>query len=164
MKITYFTICRIALVAFIMLLTAANGVAQTNLIVEYKDQTKQTFSLGETGRIYFEDSNLFIDEGSGIAVNIELKNIQKLLINNDIASVIDHFAGDKLYIYPNPANDFLNIVSSVSENLNIAVFSLSGKIVLQTLLNGSGQVDVSRLIPGFYVIKINDSTFKFSKQ
>lgn len=63
-------------------------------------------------------------------------------------------------IYPNPANDFLNIEYNLEDQTNNAflqIIDISGKIVLKNNLhsyNGSELIDVSMLKKGIYIVQL----------
>lgn len=57
-------------------------------------------------------------------------------------------------VYPNPATDVLNIVSS-EEIANVTIVSLDGKIVATTT---NSTVDVSQLISGMYVYEVKTTS------
>ena len=63
-------------------------------------------------------------------------------------------------IYPNPVKDELNIELNGQAVLGITIFDLSGKIVLNNQNNRQGQVriDLSKLMPGAYVMQILGSS------
>lgn len=65
---------------------------------------------------------------------------------NDIA-----FGADELKAYPNAVTDFLNIETSVSENLEITIYNTLGKLVDRT--NGT-RVDMSDLSSGLYIVNV----------
>ena len=64
-------------------------------------------------------------------------------------------------IYPNPANDVINIVSSslsMSEK-NVAILDVSGKVLLAKNFNGAQVVlSISSLSMGYYLISINSNS------
>ncbi|MBT7826984.1 MAG: T9SS type A sorting domain-containing protein [Bacteroidetes bacterium] len=58
-------------------------------------------------------------------------------------------------IFPNPAQDILNIEVDRLENSDISLFDVSGRKVLNTKINNfSNQIDISGLSNGFYSIEI----------
>ncbi len=64
-----------------------------------------------------------------------------------------HFA-----IYPNPTNsDVINIKSNLSGDLNVAIFDVLGKQVVNTSLAGS-TLNISELNSGVYIVKITQGT------
>ena len=59
-------------------------------------------------------------------------------------------------MYPNPVSNGKVYISSKNDsNKEVIIFDLLGKKVLQTMLN-SRELNVSNLIPGVYIIKINE--------
>ncbi len=70
---------------------------------------------------------------------------------------------DEIKIFPNPANDKLNISisSNVSEQTEIGVFDQTGRKILATVTNYDGHspimLDVSRLSDGFYLLSVRNS-------
>ncbi len=60
-----------------------------------------------------------------------------------------------LNIFPNPANDVLNITSNSTADKNVQLFDLTGKKVLD--VTTVSQVSVSTLKAGIYVAKINEA-------
>ncbi len=57
-------------------------------------------------------------------------------------------------LYPNPANDMVNISSKINGDKNIVVYNVLGKQVINTNLAGE-RLDVSALSSGVYIVKIN---------
>lgn len=63
------------------------------------------------------------------------------------------------HIYPNPASQTLYLsTTSPSENINIVLYDISGRVILQQSINPSvTALDVSMLPPGYYLLKVTDS-------
>lgn len=64
-------------------------------------------------------------------------------------------------IYPNPANDYLNI-AGVEDGTPVRIIEYSGRIVLDGSI--TGQLDITSFAPGMYCIQIGDITKKFIVQ
>lgn len=61
-----------------------------------------------------------------------------------------------LSLYPNPvSNGKVYITSKSDSNKNIIIFDVLGKKVFQTTMN-SKELNVSNLLPGIYIIKIDE--------
>lgn len=76
-----------------------------------------------------------------------------------VHDIITHIP--QLKTYPNPAKDFINI--EIPENLNdasIMIFDLTGQKVLEFKIQNKKEftIDVNELIPGLYIINIENST------
>ena len=66
-------------------------------------------------------------------------------------------------IFPNPANDILNITTTASNAKNLAV-DIYGKLIMKEQLIDNLQLDIKHLESGIYFIKIENKTLKFIKQ
>ena len=138
--------------------------AQTEMIVKLKDGTEQNFSISEKGKVYFSEKNLMIEEEKDNPISIELSIIRKLTFRTLSSSGIEtSIENNGIIIYPNPARDYIRIVNSESEKMNIKLFSFDGKLVWQGETTINEEINVSRFPSGFYVIKVNEKTFKFCK-
>lgn len=60
-------------------------------------------------------------------------------------------------VYPNPANDFVNIQSLKPDVIaQVSVFDVSGKKIIDTSMFGQTFIDTKKLNAGIYIIKIED--------
>ncbi len=66
-----------------------------------------------------------------------------------------NIAGHEVEIYPNPVAEYLTVSSTLSE-LNYTLIARDGSIVKQNVLN-NGQIDMSELSSGVYLLRIQDS-------
>ena len=65
-----------------------------------------------------------------------------------------------LHIYPNPAKGIVNVLSGCGGRETMNVYSMDGRMVHQSVINGSGTVDVSNWNRGVYIIQIGSRTGK----
>ena len=66
-------------------------------------------------------------------------------------------------IYPNPANNFVNITSQFSGNKNVAVYDVLGKQVINTTIS-SDRLDISNLTSGIYMLNITQNGVSSTKK
>jgi hypothetical protein len=59
-----------------------------------------------------------------------------------------------LKIYPNPTKNILNITTDLNSTKNVEIYDMVGKKVL--VENTQGQLDVSSLVTGMYIVKITE--------
>jgi len=72
---------------------------------------------------------------------------------------INNITGNvQIKIYPNPANDVLNFVWNVNQVAELNVYDLTGTLVKTYICNGNplNQLDIRKLIPGTYMVRITD--------
>lgn len=89
-------------------------------------------------------------------------------LNETFLSVSDLKLKEKLSIYPNPAQDFIQLKGNTSKDSKIKIYGLDGKLVKTTDVK-SGKIEVSELPPAAYFIEVSDSkmtkeTTKFIKK
>ncbi|MFD0861552.1 glycoside hydrolase family 9 protein [Sungkyunkwania multivorans] len=71
----------------------------------------------------------------------------------------------ELLLYPNPTTQQLNIKLADHEELQVTVYSLDGKSLLNTdLKDGVDAIDVSMLTNGLYIVKATTGNVTFVKQ
>ena len=71
---------------------------------------------------------------------------------------------DQVAIYPNPVKDVLNIDLKTNQG-EVKIFDLSGKVIKTASVNKSGSVDVSKLSKGLYIVEITmNGTSKVTKK
>ncbi|WP_027387458.1 reprolysin-like metallopeptidase [Chryseobacterium gregarium] len=97
----------------------------------------------------------------------EIEDYNVVITGNSLAT--NDIAGPKndIQIYPNPVSDILNI-TKVSDKASYKIYSAAGQLVRQGNIN-RGQINVSELIKGNYVITIEEKgkeafTSKFIKK
>jgi len=67
-------------------------------------------------------------------------------------------------IYPNPANNILNIEAEISKPAHIEIYNLSGnKIFSQLMMETNHSINISNFASGIYFIKVGNSVQKFVK-
>jgi hypothetical protein len=62
-------------------------------------------------------------------------------------------------VYPNPAKDKLNIIVDNGDNnvsLQYTIMNMLGNVVLQGNMGREGAVDISRLVPGNYIVAVHN--------
>lgn len=77
------------------------------------------------------------------------------------------FTTDQLIAYPNPVNDALWLNQALTPDARVNIVDNNGRSVV-VRPNGNGQLDVSGLRPGFYLLRLaqggHSSTIRFIKQ
>jgi len=83
-------------------------------------------------------------------------------VDFDTTASVDEIFSSDVSIYPNPASQFINITSNVDIN-KVEVYNILGKKVLGTL-NFKGNLDVSSLSKGMYMLKLTSGNSVASKK
>ena len=77
----------------------------------------------------------------------------KLKYQTNVNSSEEIFA-NKIEIYPNPAEDFLNVKINNDRNYTINIIGIDGKIYLNKTENSNSQINIENLSSGIYFIEI----------
>lgn len=83
-------------------------------------------------------------------------------LNRSLASVDEVSLEDETKIYL--ANNFLNLSSTVKENLTYTVVSITGQVVSQGTFTSNKQVDLNGVAKGIYAVIVTNGTEKVTKK
>jgi hypothetical protein len=82
---------------------------------------------------------------------------------------INEMKANEVYLYPNPANNQVNVVlqNNIASESNLRVFNIAGKLLNETTLAANTlqtTLDVSNFSNGIYVVEITNKTDKINKK
>ncbi len=118
--------------------------------------TTFNFTASTSKVVIYVRAPLAVDSANEVFYdNIELRAVTAASVENVFAS--------KLRVYPNPANQFVNI-SSEREINKVNVYSLTGKRVITTSTLNNNRLDVSNLSSGIYMMKLTSGNLTASKK
>ena len=69
-------------------------------------------------------------------------------------------AGFEINVFPNPASDYLSVevITDKQKDLEISLFDLNGKIILQKQMTGNKQtVNMQNYSPATYILKVTEN-------
>jgi len=72
-----------------------------------------------------------------------------------------------LSLYPNPTQGQFNISynDTISGKINVQIFSLSGKLIKQTVLeNENNSVNLNGILSGIYLVKVSSNESQVTKK
>ena len=89
---------------------------------------------------------------------IPLDNLGDTLTILDTTAGISNvtLAGSEITLFPNPAENVLNVTMSSARIYTLSVLSAEGKTVLSEKINGNTQLNVSQLAQGLYLLRFSD--------
>ena len=101
-------------------------------------------------------SNISFSKGTALVIALK-ENLGITLSNSDTENNSNLFK-----IFPNPINRFHSIIIKGNQIEKIKLFSVSGKLLLETHYNGLSQteLDLKNLTSGFYILNINDKIIR----
>lgn len=154
-----------SILAFILCIGIYIGLnAQNVVVVENNDNTTQTFALGEQGEMLFTENNdsLVVRISENDYTSFLLSEISKIYFVY-VSSVSEIDVQNTMFVYPNPARDFIKIANNSQENQILSIYSIDGRMLVKQNYSANEGIDISSLKEGLYIVKLNGQTFKFSK-
>lgn len=140
----------------------AQTIHTTNLTVVYSDNQEDSFFENVTQFAFSGDDLVISQNGNTTSINRSL--IRKITLEDVATTSIETYDENaKIFIYPNPTSDKLNMSSETEQQVLVSIFSLNGQKLMQQRMSTSESIDVSSLSKGIYIIKINETSYKFSK-
>ena len=116
---------------------------------------------GNWDDVYIDDITITASTSimNGPIKMVNVKDTGKKLAAVDMA--------DEITLYPNPANDVLNVIADVEkdESSEVSIYNTSGEMMQHVVLQaGKEQIDISKLHPGIYIVKVSIGDETYSKK
>lgn len=136
--------------------------AQSTLYVKEKSGTQTAFALSGIRKLNFPDSSVTITKTNAGAQNYSLGSVRFLSFKNYFTGIPNPGSNqnDALKLYPNPANDILQIeyTGDQSNSLTMEILDLQGRVLLKSYLqNRKTSIDVTNIKAGIYLCRLQDS-------
>jgi len=89
-----------------------------------------------------------------------------VFLNDRFTLGVDEQSIESIGIYPNPVTNQLNFKGTFNSDLEVSVYDVLGKRIINTSIKFGESLDVSKLNNGLYIIKFEgyNNTFKFVKK
>ncbi len=75
------------------------------------------------------------------------------IVGKRIATDISESQSPKLFLYPNPASDYI-VLSNLNNQNHIAIYSIEGKIMYSSLYISEEKISISSFPKGLYFVKV----------
>lgn len=129
---------------------------------------------GTGGQVaYFALNNTFNNQYFTQTVNFPVASVefnyeyQILEKNSTVAQdntlAISEAGKDAFALYPNPAKNELNL-KGIDQATDFTIYFIDGKLVRKGTYQPEKPVNISELVPGTYIFRINDKKIKFLKK
>lgn len=154
---------RKTIILLIASLCYQNLSAQVTVSVETLTQGTARYNFDPSGEIYFSGDRLVLMESlltaNTVAYNID--DVAKVSFEGDFEG-INPIARAELSLHPNPARGHVAISGIGSTPQRIDIYSAAGLLMLSQLCSDGQNLDISRLSPGLYFVRISGVTLKLS--
>lgn len=144
-------------------LCSFSAQAATTVSILSKSGESSSYSVSETGKLYFEGDKLMITEKSGAkSVAVDVSTIRKVTFKSGSVGV-EGQASDAIAFaaFPNPVKDVV-FLAGVNGGENVSVYNANGALVGEYTYAEEG-INLSSLPSGAYVISVSGKSVKISK-
>jgi hypothetical protein len=133
---------------------------ETGTDLDFSTSTTQTVVVNFSTAGFVKDNCEFV-----VFVQHDAEKVVTQTMKVDVSSIvgIEELEGQQVSIYPNPATDYVQVLSSGKGDVNI--YDITGKLVMTSRINNPTEVlDISKLAKGVYVLKTSTSDKVFTKK
>ena len=140
-----------------------HGAAQsTQMHVVMNDETVQTYAIGESDRIYFEDNTFLVIESTVAKdiVRIRMEDIRKITCEETVG--LSESQASEVSIMPNPVHDVM-ILRNLDGLQSVSIYAIDGRLIKSFEAKGDEVIDISDMSIGLYLVKTQSCTLKMIK-
>jgi hypothetical protein len=149
------------------------SVNAQNMYIRPITGSQSIYPVADIQKLAFENGNILVTNNGGNSVTFALSGLRYVSFTDfNLGTTVPELATNRLYAYPNPASQLINILGSnnMQHASHIQIVSLEGRLLMEQKAANTTtvQVDISALPQGMYLCKITDGnqkeTIKFLKQ
>lgn len=137
----------------------------TYLNIVSTDGTESKVILSDIRNLTFPDTdNFYLNHQNGTSYIFQTTTVRKLMFTT-VSGIQESAKENCISIYPNPTKNYFYIKNESGDNMDIAIYSVSGtELANLQKISPSQSIDVSALPKGMYLVKVNGQTFKLLKK
>jgi hypothetical protein len=148
----------------ILFATTYSLLAQTNMILKFKDGTEKNTLTNSIARITVSDGTFTFKMKNSTTESYANPTIQRLIFVNYTGLTETPNHQTSLSAYPNPALDYIYIKNAPIASA-IRILRMDGSVAIKIpYLYETQGIEICSLPKGLYLLKINNQTVKFIKQ
>jgi len=144
---------------FTTLMSSTLSAENVTVKVIMKNGEENSYTMDANSKITYSESEMYLaaEEGN---FTFQIAEIRKVLFEQ--LDAIEENPATTLSVYPNPVKDVV-ILNNITENQEVTVNSVTGSIVMRTVVSSENTIDVSSLKDGVYFVKTNNQIAKVIK-
>lgn len=155
---------QVSIALTVALLTAswAQAVAEDdNKMILNTADGNTAIPLKSISKITFDGSKMTVSTTGGDS-DVDVFSLQNITFQLAVQSV-DNISKDFDGLNVSFKSGIVTATASDDESISIDVYAMSGTHMLNATAQGQTTADLNALVPGVYVVKVNDKTFKFTR-
>lgn len=151
------------LVLLMMMLCSGAAVAQSYMTFYNNDgAAKEAWNLLDVGKVTFDQGNIVVKHSTG-TYSASLNEVLSIKFTDTapIFTGVEKINDDVTQLRIATSEDFIRVMGATSGQ--VSIWSTTGQQIYNNRNWHGGDIDISYLERGIYIITINNSTFKFKK-
>ncbi len=151
------------LVLLMMMLCSGAAIAQSYMtFYDNNGAAKKAWSLTDVGKVTFDQGDIVVKHSTGI-YSVPLNEVLsiKFTDTNPIYTGVETMHDDAAQLRIATSDNSIRIMGATSGQ--VAIWAMTGQQIYSNRNWRGGDIDISHLDSGIYLITINNSTFKFKK-
>lgn len=149
---------------FFFLLSFGVLRGQTDITVNFTDSSWQVFSVLDSGKLFFDDTSMYISTDGLNTTSIPINVIQSVTAQQQGLILPEQNFTDNFLLHPNPVDSDIRIISKLEDSFTVKIYNVQGQLVLQGPYSSNDVITVAYLSSGLYFVKVNDVLLKFIKK
>jgi hypothetical protein len=149
------------LMCMAFMLAFSTGIAQTKVILTFRDASTQEIEVAAYGKIYFSDNYMFIDDGNSMPYSYEVSQIRNMVFDEVVG--LRDIETETFKVYPNPVHNELYVNGNENVPYRYSLFSIDGRLLLYGEVQNGESIRVDGIPAGLYILKINNTSLKINK-
>ncbi|MGH1388181.1 T9SS type A sorting domain-containing protein [Kordia sp.] len=138
-----------------------NGDTKEELIISFEFGNIYRYFLNNAGNLQIKEGIYYCGNLTNTMIVLDKSSTANRASTGNVG-LFESTVQSDIKIYPNPANDILNI-SGLTAKADYSIHSLEGKLIAQGTIKEDGRIDVSQFSKGFYILKVENNVFKILK-
>lgn len=153
------------LLLFLFLIFGLKELNSQSLVIRMHDGTENSELLSTIQKLSFPDGDLQVTFKSGAIDTYGLSTLQKLYFQTATSVNEPVLTHDRIVIWPNPANETITVEGIPGHAEQLFIYSQHGYLMLtKDITSGYVILDIHRLSPGLYLLRVDGHSSKFIKQ
>lgn len=144
-----------------MVLAAFTGTAQSKVTLTFQNASTQEIEVSASGKIYFSDDYMYIDDGTALPYSFAVSDIRKMTFGEGVG--IQDIVTETFKVYPNPVRNELYVSGNNPGSYRYALYSIDGRMLQQGEVGNGETIHTSDIPAGLYILKINNTSLKINK-
>ena len=145
----------------VAVLWASSGIAQSKVTLTFQDASTQEIEVSASGKIYFSDDYMYIDDGTALPYSFAVSDIRKMTFGQGVG--VSEIVPDAFKVYPNPVRDELYVSGNEFGPYHYTLYSIDGRLLLQGEVGNGETIPTGDIPAGLYILKINNTSLKINK-